>query len=454
MAYQIIGALPAMFFGGGNKRRRTTTPATLPDEIIETILLRLPLREIRQLSILSKRFRHSWKLCRNLAFDGSFSAGLTKDQFKAGVTNTLYLLGKTGADRFALRYDAAGETRFVFCWVHRAIQLGVSRLELDFTPSAPKKFMLSSDIVNYESVTSIKLINCEILLPHAAAGGLRFLRDLTLQNMRARPVTILTLFRNCYELRSLKLINCNFIFALRIFAEKLRCFQTLIVKHCSDIHSICLNAPELQTFHFYGKICEIAFQVDTPRLNDVLIEFSHPRIFQMVPRRKEMIPRFAAVRSLTITSTFLEGFKMSQFTLPNLEEFVLTIYPESYLNAADIIIMLSNSPRIRRVHIDIGQNAFNDGGAYWKTIGRHYLNESAAAFPFLQYVKIRGFCYKEQTVMMAKFFLKYASSSLRCLAIEKARINNNLPVHYNYELINYLRWGIATIADIQISDYH
>ncbi|KAG8385625.1 hypothetical protein BUALT_Bualt03G0064500 [Buddleja alternifolia] len=426
----------------------------MEDDVVERIASFLPRKEAHKLAILSTRFRNSWKFCRDFSFDRDFAKNLSKDEFKSLVNKIFNEHLNSKADKFKLCFDATGETALVSQWIKNAIRLGINEFELDFTPSG-KIFMLSYDMIDVESIKTIKLVKCELYLPFAS-NGLRHLRDLTIERVKARPVTIQAVFINCLALRSLQLINCSSVSSLKIPSGGPKGFKKLVVKDCWDVHSIAINAPKLCTLHYHGKICEFKFQSDFPELNDVILDIAHPRGFQMLPHRKDMMISLTFIRSLTVSSAFLEGlsarfedneYREMEFCLWNLKEFHLVVAKESFINPYDIVIFLKKCPRIERVFIDLGDNAFGNS-LYWDFHGRKLFSECRALFPFLNIVKVKGFTFKELPVTMGKFFLKNAIY-LQSLIIVKAK-NYIFPQLFTPD---WLKWEIPSRAKIEIYEY-
>ncbi|KAL8542230.1 hypothetical protein ACS0TY_003190 [Phlomoides rotata] len=432
-------------------RKRISANPHLPEDVIENILSFLPLKDLCGLSILSKRFRLSWKICRDLSFDRDFARNLSKEEYKTSVNSFFSNYSTDSAERFKLYYDATAETPQVTSWIEKAVALKVTEFELDFTPSK-RKFTLSYHLVNAESIRVMKLINCELHLPFESKG-LRSVRELTFQDVRARPCLMHSIFVNCVSLRTLKLIKCSSVFS---FMASGKALETLVMKDCSDVHSVIINSPSLSTFLYHGKMTVFNFYC-VLRLNDVVLDIAHPRSFQVLTRRNEMMNSLTRVEALTVSSTFLEGlsarfeghkYKDTSFLLMKLNEFHLIVAPESFVNPSDVAIFLRKCPYIERVFIDLGKNAFGSS-LQWETFGRKYLREWQIVIPYLKHVKIKGFTGKELPIVMARFFLKNAIN-LRSLVLVKAR-THYMPQFYGSECLSL---GILSNAVIAIYDHH
>lgn len=283
------------------KKKTETVNSYLPEDVIENIFSFLPLKEVCRLSILSKRFKTSWKICRDLSFDRDFARHLSKEEYKTSVNNFFSSYSTDSAEKFKLYFDATAETPLVSRWICNAVTLRVTEFELDFSPSK-KKFTLSYDLVNVDSIRKMKLVNCELHLPFES-NGLRFLREITFQDVRAHYGLIHSIFLNCVSLRALKLVKCCSVSSLVVWG---RALETLVVKDCYDVDSVVIKTRSLSTFHYHGKLTEFDFNSDLPRLNDVVFGIAHPRSFTQLSHRDALMNSLAYVETLTVSTTFLE----------------------------------------------------------------------------------------------------------------------------------------------------
>ncbi|KAH6792867.1 hypothetical protein C2S52_003344 [Perilla frutescens var. hirtella] len=438
------------------QRKKIETSNKLPEDVVEVILSFLPYKKLCSLSILSKRYINSWKLCRNLSFDIDFARNLSRGECRNIVNKFFNNHETTCADRFQLRYDASDESNLVSWWVGKAIRLGIKELELDLTQKT-RDTRLVYDLIDVESLKIMKLVNCKLELP-LSSKGLPHLQEITLQNviMDDMPPLVESIFLNCMSLRVLRLIKCNLGNTLRAYAQDLRGFETLVVKDCPDLHVTLVNSPSLQTFHYHGKITDLRFCCEMPYLDDVILHIAHPRFFKQFSNRNELLDRLAFLEILTVTTIFLEGlcarfenhaYRKMKFYLHRLKEFHLIVAPESFVNPSDVAIFIKRCPTLQKLFIDLGRDAFGSS-LYWKNYGMNHLSACEATFPYMKYVKIKGFTMNELPMCMARFFLKN-SINLHSLILVKARIHN-FPIKYSSENI---RWGIISNATIEIRNY-
>ncbi|XP_057811242.1 putative FBD-associated F-box protein At1g61330 [Salvia miltiorrhiza] len=433
--------------------KKTKPISDMPEDVIEKIFSFLPFKKLCSLCIVSKRFRNSWKFCRDLSFDSDVAKNLSRDEYRNMVDNFFNNHSSSCADRLKLQYDASDESNLISFWVGKAIRLGIKELELNLTQTH-EKLSLNYDLVDVETLKTLKLVNCELHLP-LNSNGLRHLREMTLQNVMAPPMVTDSIFRNCVSLRVLRLVRCSLVYSVRAIGKL--GFEVLVVKDCCDVHSIEIDSPCLRRFHYHGKIMELRFGCEMQCLSDVVLDVAHPRGFhRLSPSHRQMVERLAFVQIFTVTTIFLEGlcarfekneYKKMEFLLRRLKEFHLVVAPESFLNPSDVAIFIKKCPSIEKLFIDLGRDAFATS-LYWNNYGKNYVTACQATFPFLKYVKIKGFTMRELPMHMARFFLKNAIN-LNRLILVKARI------HYfstNYSPEN-LRWGIISNAKIEMYNY-
>ncbi|KZV51985.1 hypothetical protein F511_08595 [Dorcoceras hygrometricum] len=426
----------------------------IPVEIIEEILAYLPIKEAASLSILSKRFSNSWKFSRDLSFTKEISRKFSKEEFVKLINDRILDFSDTNMRRFSLYFDPTDLVSLVKYWVHRAIHCGITELELDFT-TAEATHMISHFLSHINNLKILKLNKCELdVIPRP--NGVCPLLQITLQNVRVPSFTLQEIFSCCLMLRTLELMDCELIYNLKIFGQDLKSFTVLVVKNCNNVLAMRINAPSLHSFHYEGKICEFRFESDFPHLNNVVLNITSPRAFQLLRHRNQVIIALANITKLAVSHTFLEalatrfglyGYMEMDFYLWKLKEFNLLVGGESNINPLDIAIFLKRCPCVERVLIDVGKYAFAES-LFWERHGRKNFIGFGALFPLLRFVKIKGFTLKEMHVSMARLFLKNAPY-LQNLVIIGAR-NEMSALRVTPE---WLAGGIWTNAKIEMHEY-
>lgn len=276
----------------------------IPEEIVESILSYLPLKEAACLSILSKRFVNSWKFSRNLSFTKEIASKFSKEEFVKFIHDFFLKFSDTNMYRFCLYLDPTSQMDLVQYWVQKAIRSGITELDLDFTQSE-QTHMLSFVLSNIEKLRILKLNKCELDLI-AKPQVFCLLQQIKLQNVSVPTYSSQVIFFVCLKLTTLEFINCNILYNLKIYAQNLKWFTVLVVKNCTGILTIRIRAPSLHTLHYHGKICEFKFESRLPFLSDVVFEITSPRSFQLLPHRNDVMITLSRVTRLAVNHTILE----------------------------------------------------------------------------------------------------------------------------------------------------
>ncbi|OMP11964.1 hypothetical protein CCACVL1_00194 [Corchorus capsularis] len=177
----------------------------LPDEIVISILRRIPMKEAARTSVLSRRWKSLWTLCPRLELDGSkrMFNFLTKvkgmdycesdyDTERGGFINWVnHVLESCHAahaiDEFKLRFEIHDKFRHeIDKCVRFAFEKKVKRFELDFSWSLgdvtcdPKSYHLSLQALKIPSSTCITTSLTSLILKQVNTG-----RSITLLEIRS-----------------------------------------------------------------------------------------------------------------------------------------------------------------------------------------------------------------------------------------------------------------------------
>ncbi|KAJ6416509.1 hypothetical protein OIU84_002382 [Salix udensis] len=437
--------------------------ADLPDEVLDMIFSFLPIRNAVQIGVLSTRFKNSWNFSRRLDFDDDFARGRSPEDFKSVVNKVFDRHEGSSILRFRLCFDPDREELLVEKWIRKSIEKGVEELDLEFYQNGNVfqgrwPFKLNSEVYEAESLKILKLNMCQLDLP-PKLKGLRFLNTLVLRKIIITPTLIDTLFQNCSFLETLDLAQCHRIFHLKIFAQKK--FKVLRVGDCQEILRIYIDAPNLRSFHYSGHVCFIKFNV-VPQLKDVMLNFRPSKGFTDTFRVRNLVYDLYPIQVLTTTSTFLEGLspkfiggklREMQFFFGNLKEFHLIMEGAIYCNPYDIISFLKHCPGLEKIFIDLNDFCFVRG-PYWELHNRQSFQKYSLPFDSLKFIKLPGFKFQKDELMLVKFLLERAISLEKLVLVTpKSRhgrvFTPNLQAYYQH-----LRsWKASPAAQIAVFEH-
>ncbi|XP_060214965.1 F-box/FBD/LRR-repeat protein At1g13570-like [Lycium barbarum] len=233
----------------GEKRDCQTAPldilCSLPENVVDDILMRLPLRDAMQTSILSKKWRYNWCRLPELTLDLTNLIS-TKDSippmFK--FTNIIYhlLTLHTGP---ITKFDLSFSSNLMPCptidnLIYFLSRNGIQHLVLKLS-SRGDPYKLPTSLFTCFQLRRLTLQYCSII-PPPAFKGFDQLISLELRRATITSKFLESLISHCVLLEQLVLDISNLSGVVEINAPRLRCF-----KFAGEISSIYLKYIPLVT---------------------------------------------------------------------------------------------------------------------------------------------------------------------------------------------------------------
>ncbi|CAI0552743.1 unnamed protein product [Linum tenue] len=224
----------------------------LPADVIQRILVSLPIKDAAKTSILSSKWRHNWKSIPQLVFDGRFARINRVSESQSDLRSKLVMLNIYKA---LLVHDGP-ITKFVlsipglnFCDVIDHIVLYFSNKGVqDFTliERSTDDYQMHSSLFSALHLKSLKLRSCELMPPYWFDGFSK------LTHLRLGEVTLPSdFFENfltkCPVLEYLRVVDCE-----------------------GPAVELEIVAPCLKSFHYAGSLRVISFKC-TPLLSCVAL---------------------------------------------------------------------------------------------------------------------------------------------------------------------------------------
>ncbi|KAF8407752.1 hypothetical protein HHK36_006888 [Tetracentron sinense] len=240
--------------------------SNLPEHVIETILVHLPIRDAVRTCVLSHKWRYKWATIPELVFDENSipelvfgeNSILTAEDVTihmhklVNFIDRLLLLHKGPLLKFELSLCLVNDS-FFDAWILFLSRNGVKELTLKVRGEKPYRFPYS--FFSCQAITDLNLQHC-ILESPSAFKGFSDLKSLNFQSVILSDEVFETIISNCTALERLRLKNLN---------------------GCSRLKICGLN---LQHFYFDGELTDICF-IDVPQLSFVSI-YSHNSLFEHV----------------------------------------------------------------------------------------------------------------------------------------------------------------------------
>ncbi|PKA58907.1 F-box/FBD/LRR-repeat protein [Apostasia shenzhenica] len=210
--------------------------STMPSNIIEVILMCLPIADAVRSSILSSRWRHLWCTIPHLIFNKQSVPSSVHNQLDKIVDQVLLLhngpIHKFVFDGFI--EDLATVDR----WIVVLSRNDLKELALKFCPG--RLYKLPSSLFSCRAIVTLDLHDCEFKLPRSFSG-FSLLTDLFLENVNISDDEFACLISKSSHIRKLVFMDFYGCCHLKFNAPKL---QELVIEGVfEDIH--LENTPEL-----------------------------------------------------------------------------------------------------------------------------------------------------------------------------------------------------------------
>nr|XP_015880447.1 F-box/FBD/LRR-repeat protein At1g13570-like [Ziziphus jujuba var. spinosa] len=218
----------------------------LPWNLLNTILLQLPLKEVVKTSILSKNWRYNWTGLSEFVIIDKCLSSCAMDKVARGkvVMKIIQLVQSKHAgpiEKFKLAAYCKPDHSGLDQWIRFLTLRGIKELILQYFDTI-RLFKLPSSLLCCSHLTRLELFACDIKLSNEFKG-LEKLAILHLTQVHIDSETLRSLIENCCVLERLTLSILDNRAVLRIHNPKLR-----YLKIDSDFEAINLgNCPSLAT---------------------------------------------------------------------------------------------------------------------------------------------------------------------------------------------------------------
>ncbi|KAI3516804.1 hypothetical protein L1887_15848 [Cichorium endivia] len=223
--------------------------SNLPESIIETILIKLPLRDAVRTSILSSKWRYKWATLTHLEFNDQCVSG-TRDRPLAKFISRALLLHNGPINRFVLSTSYLQITPDVDQWLLFLSRKDVKELAL--LHLGGKWFRAPSFLFSCQKLIRLELLRWSFY-PPLSFKGFPFLKHLIFLQVSISRVALQNLISSCPLLESLELLYDALKLTIR--APNLK-FLYLEGDHFEDVcleYTPKLVAMNVSIYSTYGK---------------------------------------------------------------------------------------------------------------------------------------------------------------------------------------------------------
>lgn len=316
----------------------------LPQSIIETILIQLPIRDAVRTSILSRKWRYKWSTITQLVFDekcypNSTDREVVQKSVVEFITRLLFL-HQGPIHKFQIVNTSLQTCPAINQWI-----LFLSRndlKDLDLELGEGEFFRMPSCFFSCEKLTRLELSRCE-LYPPASFKGFSYLKCLNLHQVLISPEAIESLISSCPLLENL---------SLSYF----------------DCLALTVRAPNLKYLCLEGEFKEICL-VDTPLLVELSVAMymtdehmeqsstcNFVKFLGGVPNLERLVGLIDFTKYLSIGNDL--GHLAIKYN--NLE--TIEMYQVSFEDMKEILVvfrLITSSPNLKELHISGSSNISN-----------------------------------------------------------------------------------------------
>ncbi|KAJ4707183.1 F-box/FBD/LRR-repeat protein [Melia azedarach] len=223
--------------------------SNLPWDVLDTILINLPLRDAARTSILSRKWRYKWTGLSQFVFDDKCFSSFLSEKARWGEIMKIIQMVRTYHRGPIEKFKLTAYCYPNFCdleqWLQFLTEKGIKELILqDFT--FMKRFKLPCCVFSCPQLSCLELYGCVLKLP-STFKGLHCLKSLQLSQVSIISDTLESLIHNCPILERLTLLNVNHLASVRIHNPSLKYLK--IDSKFGDInleHSVQLTSVDIQ----------------------------------------------------------------------------------------------------------------------------------------------------------------------------------------------------------------
>ncbi|KAH1162021.1 hypothetical protein GLYMA_01G072000v4 [Glycine max] len=297
----------------------------LPQSIIESILVQLPIRDAVRTSILSSKWRYKWASITRLVFDDkcvpfSNDREVVEKSVVKFITRVLFLR-QGPIHKFQITNSKLQSCPEIDQWILFLSRNDIKELVMELGEG--EFFRIPSSLFNCGKLTRLDLSRCEFDPPHSFKGFV-CLRSLNLHQVLISPDAIESLISRCPLLESLSLSY----------------FDNLALTIC---------APNLKYLYLEGEFKDICLE-DTPLLVEITIAMY---------MTDDIAEHFEQISNCNFVK-FLGG-------VPNLEKLVgliyftktIELYQVNFEDMVEILVILrliTSSPNLKELQISGSSN--------------------------------------------------------------------------------------------------
>ncbi|KAG9440867.1 hypothetical protein H6P81_021032 [Aristolochia fimbriata] len=284
--------------------------SNLPRNILEIILIHMPIKDAVRTSVLSRKWRYAWASTPVLEFDVASIRVIPQYSAVKRLTRIIdhvLLLHNGPIEKFKLSSYFHGYSFHVDKWILFLSRQGVNNLFLGFEEAKEYPYIVPSCLFSCEQLKELSLSCCELRTPLQFNGFCR-LKALDLKDTRFTKETVESLISSCPLL------------------------EELSIRFDYRLEHIKLHAPKLKIFYLSGVFDDLSLVGATCLVHACIVLHGQSDLVDAVRRRfkqtnnlDKFFGSLVNLAKLTIGMYFMQHWTTYQSS-PNLEEVKIYAY--------------------------------------------------------------------------------------------------------------------------------
>ncbi|KAJ6752964.1 F-BOX PROTEIN-LIKE [Salix koriyanagi] len=318
--------------------------SNLPWDVLDTILVRLPLRDAARTSILSSKWRYKWTNLSQFILDDKCIHNFISDKASRWIEirkiiDQVQSNHNGPIEKFKLAAYCCPNYSDLDQWIRFLIEKGIKELIIQEF-SVIKHFKLPDSVFCGPKLSHLELYGCILRLP-SSFKGFDCLKILQLSHVLIISDALEHLIRNCPVLEKLTLLNLQNLAYIRIYNPNLKyvkidsAFEDICLEHSLLLASVDIRMlPTTLQHPDQGKVCTLIRVFGSLRginrlsLSNQFLEFlankdvpeKLPTPFNSLLALELKEIRFASLKGIAASISILRSS-------PNLKDLLVTVDP-------------------------------------------------------------------------------------------------------------------------------
>ncbi|KAG5227095.1 F-box/FBD/LRR-repeat protein [Salix suchowensis] len=318
--------------------------SNLPWDVLDTILVRLPLRDAARTSILSSKWRYKWTNLSQFILDDKCIHNFISDKASRWIEirkiiDQVQSNHNGPIEKFKLAAYCCPNYSDLDQWIRFLIEKGIKELIIQEF-SVIKHFKLPDSVFCGPKLSHLELYGCILRLP-SSFKGFDCLKILQLSHVLIISDALEHLIRNCPVLEKLTLLNLQNLAYIRIYNPNLKyvkidsAFEDICLEHSLLLASVDIRMlPTTLQHPDQGKVCTLIRVFGSLRginrlsLSNQFLEFlankdvpeKLPTPFNSLLALELKEIRFASLKGIAASISILRSS-------PNLKDLLVTVNP-------------------------------------------------------------------------------------------------------------------------------